>query len=93
MTMEFEEEDRDEMVLRVISFGPTVRVLSPPDIRDSVIRKIKEQLRAWKIIEKQFLLPYGNRIYPKRIREKYDLSGLPVTVEIGEVIALIMELI
>ncbi len=48
-------------------------------------------LRAWKIIEEQFLLPYRDRIYPKRIREKYDLSGLPLTVEIGSVIALIME--
>ena len=45
MTMEYEKEDRDEMILRVLSFGPTVKVLSPPEIREGLIGKIKQQLR------------------------------------------------
>ncbi len=46
MTLEYEEEDEEEMILRVLSFGPTVRVVSPQRIRDALIEKIKHQLRA-----------------------------------------------
>ena len=48
-------------------------------------------LRAWKIVEEQFLLPYRERIYPKRVCEKYARSSLPIPVDIGSVIAMIME--
>ena len=48
-------------------------------------------LRAWKIVEEQFLIPYRERIFPKRIREKSDRSSLPIPVDIGNVIILIME--
>ncbi len=48
-------------------------------------------LRAWKIVEEQFLIPCRERIFPKRVREKYDGSSLPIPVDIGDVILLIME--
>lgn len=73
-------------------------LLKNPDIRDHFRTLLTSSgftdpsdLRAWKIVEEQFLLPYRDRIYPKRIREKSDLTGLPITVEIGDVITLIME--
>ncbi len=46
MTMEYQEEDRDEIILRILSFGPMVKVLSPPAVREGLVGKIKQQLRT-----------------------------------------------
>ncbi len=43
MTLDYEAEDEEELILRILSFGPTVRVLSPQRIIDSIRRIIRRQ--------------------------------------------------
>ena len=39
----FDKDDEPEMIIRVLSFGPTVEVIGPADFRNRIISKLKSQ--------------------------------------------------
>ena len=40
----YDKEDRSELVMRVLSFGPLVEVLQPDAFREELIKKLKKQM-------------------------------------------------
>ncbi len=44
VTMVYQEEDLKELVIRILSFGPTVRVISPEKIKERLVQRIERQL-------------------------------------------------
>ncbi len=51
---------------------------------------LSNDLRAWKIVEEEFLVPYRDRIYPKKTRAEFESSGGMFPVNISRVVALII---
>ena len=45
---------------------------------------------AWRIVEKEFLEPYEDKIYPKDYQELFNSRGLPILVGDDDVVSLIM---
>lgn len=43
LTVEFAEEDKTELVIRILSFGPTVKVIDPPDMVEEIKTRLKKQ--------------------------------------------------
>lgn len=43
--IKYDAEDRSELVVRVLSFGPMVEALAPQVFRDEVIKKLKKQMK------------------------------------------------
>lgn len=48
MEIEFSREDETEMVIRLLQFGPVIKVLEPPYIVDEIVRRLGMQLRLIK---------------------------------------------
>ena len=44
LKIRYDKEDETELLIRVLSFGPVLEVLSPPDFRDLVKSRIRKQL-------------------------------------------------
>ena len=44
VTIKYDSDDEPEMVIRVLSFGPLVEVIDPPDFRELIKNKLKKQL-------------------------------------------------
>ncbi len=43
LTIAYEKEDETEMVIRILSFGPNVRVISPQSFRDQIMERLIQQ--------------------------------------------------
>ena len=43
--IEYQEEDSKELVIRILSFGPTLRVIAPQKIKDQLIHRINTQTK------------------------------------------------
>lgn len=43
LKIEFAEEDKTELVIRILSFGPTVKVIDPPDIVNEIKSRLGRQ--------------------------------------------------
>ena len=43
VNIEYQEEDSKELVIRILSFGPTVRVIAPQKIKDQLVQRITAQ--------------------------------------------------
>ena len=44
VTLHYDSQDETEMVIRVLSFGPVIRVLEPPHFVELVKRRIERQM-------------------------------------------------
>ena len=44
--IKYSSDDRSEMVIRILSFGPTVKVLGSEDFKKLVVEKLKKQLKC-----------------------------------------------
>ena len=42
VTLSYQKEDKRELIIRILSFGPMLKVISPPE----VIKDIKERIQA-----------------------------------------------
>lgn len=48
LTLHYEKEDETELLIRVLSFGPVLKVLSPAKFRERLLWRLNEQLRLVK---------------------------------------------
>lgn len=48
LTLHYEKEDETELLIRVLSFGPVLKVLSPAKFREKLLWRLNEQLRLAK---------------------------------------------
>ena len=44
IALNYDAEDETEMVIRVLSFGPVIRVTEPPDFADQIRERLKKQM-------------------------------------------------
>ena len=47
LTLRYEQEDETEMLIRVLSFGPALRVISPAKFRKRIKDRIERQMGLW----------------------------------------------
>ena len=47
LTLRYEKEDETEMLIRVLSFGPALRVISPAKFRKRIKDRIERQMGLW----------------------------------------------
>ena len=47
MTVTYDREDETEMVIRILSFGPMVRVTAPQHFTELIRERLKKQLELW----------------------------------------------
>ena len=52
VTLHYETEDETEILIRPLSFGPFLRVLSPDDIREKWKMRIRKQMELWDVVNK-----------------------------------------
>lgn len=45
VTVCYDREDESEMIIRILSFGPTVKVTEPEELADKIKQRIKRQIR------------------------------------------------
>lgn len=46
LTVQYDKGDETEMLFRVLSFGPTVKVREPEDFKELIRKKLREQLQC-----------------------------------------------
>ena len=44
LTLHYEKEDETELLIRVLSFGPVLKVLSPQKFREKLLHRLNRQL-------------------------------------------------
>ena len=47
LTLRYEKEDETEMLIRVLSFGPALKVISPPRFRKRLKDRLARQMQLW----------------------------------------------
>lgn len=47
LTLHYEKEDETELLIRVLSFGPALKVLSPAKFRKRLRDRLEKQMRLW----------------------------------------------
>lgn len=47
LTLRYEKEDETELLIRVLSFGPALKVISPEKFRTRLLRRIERQRALW----------------------------------------------
>jgi predicted DNA-binding transcriptional regulator YafY len=47
MRLWYRPEDETELVIRVLSFGPMVRVIAPEDFRRQVVQRLSKQMELF----------------------------------------------
>jgi predicted DNA-binding transcriptional regulator YafY len=47
LTLRYEQEDETELLIRVLSFGPALKVISPSKFRKRVKDRIERQMGLW----------------------------------------------
>lgn len=46
VTIKYQDEDEKELVIRILSFGPVIKVISPAKVVDRIRKKLEEQLHC-----------------------------------------------
>ena len=47
MTLHYEKEDETEILIRILSFGPFLKILSPESMREKLKARLKKQTAIW----------------------------------------------
>ena len=47
LTLRYEKEDETELLIRVLSFGPALKVISPEKFKTLLLRRIERQMGLW----------------------------------------------
>ena len=47
LTLRYEKEDETELLIRVLSFGPALKVISPEKFRTRLLRRLEGQMALW----------------------------------------------
>ena len=47
MTLHYEKEDETEILIRILSFGPFLKILSPESMREKLKTRLKKQTEIW----------------------------------------------
>ena len=47
LTLRYEKEDETELLIRVLSFGPALKVLGPEKFRTRLLRRLERQMALW----------------------------------------------
>ena len=47
LTLRYEKEDETELLIRVLSFGPALKVISPEKFKKRLLRRLELQMQLW----------------------------------------------
>lgn len=47
LTLRYEKEDETELLIRVLSFGPALKVISPAGFRKKLLERVQRQMTLW----------------------------------------------